>query len=258
LIAMSDRVRRRATEAKRDPLLGWKGALLAAFLLLAGLSPGGTGRSALPDSVTRCVPCHNRGDSDQVAEWLASPYSESEGGRGCTDCHVRHCSGSEAPPGLADDLAAREAPRSIEAARLTVRATCTGEEVTAEVAVSNVGAGHLLPTGSAERTLILEVGAHDRNHAPLPLLEEPKQPGVNQAAMGLPGRGPANGALIGASVIVQPRLLPFATDVRRYRFAAPESGPARVSARLVLVPVAGTPFEVADSATECRPSGEEP
>jgi len=128
--------------------------------------------------------------------------------------------------------------------------------VTAEVAVSNVGVGHRLPTGSAERTLILEVAAHDRNQAPLPLWEDPTQPAVDRAAVGLRGRGPATGTLAAASVTVQPRLLPFATDVSRYRFVAPESGPIRISARLVLVPATGRPSEIANTATVCKPSGD--
>ena len=78
------------------------------------------------------VPCHNRGVSNQVAEWLASPYSEARGGRGCTDCHDRYCSGNGEDP-----------------------------ENAVEVAISNVGVGHDLPTGPSERTLVLEVSVHD-------------------------------------------------------------------------------------------------
>lgn len=252
---MSDRARPRAPEVLR---FGWREAPAAVVLLLLGLSPGGTGPASLPDSVTPCVPCHGGGKNDQVAQWQASPYSEREGGRGCTDCHVRYCSGNEAPRARTEELAAKRPPGPTEAARLTVIATCTREEVTAEVAVSNVGVGHLLPTGSPERRLILEVAAHDRHHAPLPLREDPRQLAVRRATAGLSGRGSANGAPTVAAVIVQPRLRPFATDVSRYRFDAPESGPVRVSARLVLVPVDGPPREIASSASVCRPSGAEP
>jgi hypothetical protein len=248
LIAMSDRGPRRASEIDRSPLLGWKGALSAAFLLLAGLSPGGSVRPSLPDSVIPCVPCHDHGERDQVAEWLDSPYSETEGGRGCTDCHATYCSGSETPP----DLAAAEPLRSIEAARLMLRVTCTAEEVTAEVAVSNVGAGHLLPTGSTKRNLLLEVAAHDRNEAPLPRWNDPDPAAVKRATASPSARAPANGTLPGAAVTVRPRLLPFATDVSRYRFVAPEAGPVRVTARLVLVPVTGSASEIANVTTECR------
>jgi len=179
-----------------------------ALLLLAGLSSGGAGPSYLPDSVTPCLPCHNRGDADQVAEWRASPYSEAEGGRGCTHCHGRYCSGSEVPRTRAADPVPADTPGPIEAARLTVRATCTGEEVTAEVAVSNVGVGHLLPTGSPERTLVLEVAAHDRNEAPLPFRNDSTQPAVHRATVGLTRRDPATGSLPVAS-----RISPGATVI---------------------------------------------
>jgi hypothetical protein len=230
----------------------------AVLLLLAGFSSGDAGPASLPDSVTPCLPCHNQGNSDQVVEWLASPYSEREGGRGCTDCHGRSCSGNEVPRALDDGLDGPESPRPIEAARLIVRAVCSDADVTAEVAVSNVGVGHLLPTGSAKRTLLVEVAAHDRNQAPLPPWNHPKPPAVNQAEVGLRGRGLANGTLPGATVTVQPRMLPFATDVIRHRFVAPESGPVRVTARLLLVPVTGVPSEIARSASVCGPPGDEP
>jgi hypothetical protein len=204
------------------------------------------------------MPCHDRGQSSQLAEWLASPYSEPEGGRGCTDCHHRNCSGKELPRNLGDDITTVKPQRSIEAARLTVRATCTGEEVTAEVAVSNVGVGHLLPTGPPGRTLLLEVAAHDRHEAPLPIRNEAEHPTVNRAAVGLSERYPANGSLPGAAVTVQSRLLPFATGVSRYRFVAPESGPVRITARLVLLPATGVPSEIASSASVCEPCGDEP
>jgi len=219
-------------------------------------SPGGTDPSSLPGSVAPCVPCHNRGDRNQVAEWLASPYSETEGGRGCTDCHHQHCSGNATSSTRFAPLAAADSARPIETARLTVRAVCSGDDVTAEVAVSNVGVGHALPTGSRERTLTLEVAARDRDQVPLPLWDDAKHRFINRAAAGLPGRAPEISTLNGASVTVRPRLLPFATDVSRYRFVAPESGPTRVSARLVLVPATGPASEIANKAFVCKPSGD--
>lgn len=234
-------------------------ALAAAFLvLLLGPGPGGTGPAPLPDSVAPCVPCHDRGENDQVAEWLASPYSERQGGRGCTECHVRLCSGAEAPGARPDNLDAELPPGPTKAARLTVTATCTGEEVTAEVAISNVGVGHLLPTGPSERALVLEVIARDRNEVSLPFMSGPKLPEANRASVVLSGGGLAGAGANDAAVIVRPRLRPFATDVSRYRFEAPESGPVRISARLVLVPGFGAPSEIAESSSVCRSPGDEP
>jgi hypothetical protein len=44
---------------------------------------------------TRCCNdrlCNQQGDYNQVDEWLVSPYSETEGGRGRVDCHSQRCS----------------------------------------------------------------------------------------------------------------------------------------------------------------------
>jgi len=146
-------------------------------------------------------------------------------------------------PAPAAGRRATESRNAREAVRLTLNATCSGNAVDAEVAVSNVGVGHPLPTGVDARSLILEVVAHDRNDAPLALL---------------PGPTSIERAFSESSVTVRPRLLPFATDVTRYRFAAPKSGPAHVSARLVLLSATGTPSEIAGTATDCRSTGDTP
>jgi hypothetical protein len=146
----------------------------------------------------------------------------------------------------------------MEAVRLTVSAICSGDVVKAEVAVSNVGVGHLLPTGSKERTLVLEVTAHDRNRSPLPLWGGSRRLAARQAAVGVPGRTQIRSTPSAKHVTIQPRLRPFATDVRRYRFVAPESGLARVSARLLLEPANGPSLEMVSTSTVCKSSGETP
>ena len=105
----------------------------------------------LPDSVTPCTPCHRGGERNQIAEWLASPYSEREGGLGCTDCHPGRCRGNPGTgsPGLGIPSTGADALHA--ATRLTVKPVCAGEVVTAEVVVANIGVGHLLPTGPAGR-----------------------------------------------------------------------------------------------------------
>jgi hypothetical protein len=225
---------RSAPETNRRPTVGWRPALAAVLCLLTSLGRLGSDPPPLPDSVQPCVPCHNGGGNEQVAEWLASPYSETRGGRGCTDCHDRYCSGNGDSPAHAVDLATVESHGARTAVRLTVTAICTGDAVKAEVAVSNVGVGHLLPTGSREQSLVLEVVAHDRDQVPLPQRERS-----------------TDSAATGESVVFQTRLRPFATLVRLYRFDPPESSPASVSARLVLVPATGPPLEIASSATTC-------
>jgi hypothetical protein len=184
---------------------------LSPALFLAGANP-----AALPDSVLPCTPCHNRGARDQVAEWLVSPYSEVKGGRGCTDCHDRHCSGNDLRETDTVGRAKAGSPDSNQAVRLTMAATCAEDEILVEVAVSNVGVGHLVPTGTSERSLVLEVSVRDRT-----------------------------------SVIAQPRLRPFATSVSRHRFESTPNGSVRVSAQLVLVQSATSRLEFARAETVC-------
>jgi hypothetical protein len=109
--------------------------------------------------------------------------------------------------------------------RLGVSAICADDSVSVEVAVSNVGAGHLLPTGGGERTLRLEVAAHDPAGAS-------RQWRAGQEHLQLP---------------------PFATAVSRYRFVPVLEGPVRVSARLVLEPGR---LEVVEAASVCGAIGE--
>jgi hypothetical protein len=168
------------------------------------------------------MPCHSSGDSDQIGEWLASPYSEMEGGRGCVQCHDRLCLGNgDRRRGVnLEDLR--------EAVRLGVTASRSGDAVSVEVAVTNVGVGHLLPTGPGARSLVLDVAAHERD---------------------------GNTILWrGGSRDLQ--LPPFATALNRYRFVSMREGPVRVSARLVLVPGDADPLEIAEAAATCSPGGE--
>jgi hypothetical protein len=109
---------------------------------------------------------------------------------------------------------------------LTLTAECPGSTVNAEVAISNIGVGHLLPTGAEARSLLLEVAVHDRNRRPLSV----------------------------SAVPVESRLEPFATVVSRHRLVAPAEGPARVSARLFLVPAVAPPAEIAGTETLCSAS----
>jgi hypothetical protein len=176
--------------------------------------------SRLPDAVRPCAACHNRAGSDQVGEWLDSPYSEKIGGRSCIDCHGGDCPRHRAE---ADLTSLRKA------VRLSITASCSGEAVSIEVAVSNAGVGHLLPSGSSERILLLEVTASDgvRSFSPW---------------------------LVGSRHLQLP---PFATDISRYSFIWPHGGPVHISARLALKPPNSRLMEIAETATVCGGIGEE-
>ena len=228
---------------------------MAGLYLLLGPGLATVSLPSLPDSVLPCVPCHNRKDSDQVREWLASPYSQTEGGRGCPDCHAPRCSGNgDAGARKGTVTAPLRSPATAE--RLTVTAVCSSNGVDAEVVVTNLGSGHDLPTGPAGRTLVLEVTA--RTHDGLPLILRARS-GLPVLAVGstvTPRRIFVKDPAGRSSETYRSRLAPFETDVSRYRFVSPGRGSARVTARLVLFPVAGTPLEIASAESVCNPSSE--
>lgn len=176
--------------------------------------------SRLPDSVRPCAPCHSRAGSDQIGQWLASPYSEKIGGRGCIDCH-----GWECPDGR--DSA--DLPSLRKAVRLSITVSCSGEAVNIEVAVANVGVGHVLPSGPGGRILMLDVTATDGGSSSPPWR-------------------------IGSRHLQLP---PFSTDISRYRLVSPRGGPVHVSARLVLVSSNSRLMEIAETAADCGAMGEE-
>jgi hypothetical protein len=105
-----------------------------------------------------------------------------------------------------------------------------GSAVEVEVAVSNVGAGHRLPSGTAGRSLILEVDARHRGSALLLWRAAPRALGLG----------------------------PLSTDVSRYRLTALRSEPVEVAARLVLMRAGAPPLTFAEAAAVGSDTGEEP
>jgi hypothetical protein len=209
----------------------------AVAIVLIGAAPGATFPVSLPPAVAECVPCHDGGAMDQVGEWLASPYSAAEGGLGCADCHATRCSGAEGDEFVDRSIRAENLGNLRRAIRLSVTATRSGDSIEAEVAVTNVGAGHYLPTLGAGRSLLLEVVAGDRDGATL-------RPPIDPRSTSSPPRAI--------------RLAPFETLVRQYRFVAPEDGPVPVTARCLLVSAEGGALEIANTATLCRGTGPKP
>jgi hypothetical protein len=225
---MRYRVPRRAPSPSGEALFRRIAALVALGLVL-GLILVGAAPAPLPEAARPCAPCHGRAGSDRVGEWLASPYSEAQGGRGCADCHGRDCSGR----GGSGERPARRQPIDLPSLRLALQlslsASREGDLVSIEVAVSNVGAGHRLPAGRAGESLILEV--------------EARRPGRTRP---LWRAGPRD-----------LRLHPFATLVHRYRFTPLQPGPVEVSARLVLVPLEAPPQPIVEAGTFSTVTGEE-
>jgi hypothetical protein len=207
-------------------------------------------QAPLPESVAACTPCHSSGDSNQVSEWLASPYSAGLGGLVCIDCHDSRCDGTapQTPAGLDAVASRRDALRG--AAGLTLAVDRNGDTIEAEVAVSNLRVGHLLPSGAAHRKLILEVTARTTRG---PFLAPATGP-LLATADG--NEGPVVRKVFARtasnSVLCDTRLAPFATDVSRVRFTAPNSDPVEVAARLLVVDDDDEPEEIATMFMTCR------
>ena len=200
-------------------------------------------QAPLPESVAACTPCHSSGDSNQISEWLASPYSAGLGGLACIDCHDSRCDGTVRTSSADLDEVATRRDALRGAAGLTVAVDRDGDTIDAEVAVSNLRVGHLLPSGAAHRKLVLEVTARSTGGSILaptsgPLLAASDGDG-----------GPVGGKVFArttsSSVLRDTRLAPFATDVSRFRFTAPDAGPVEVAARLLIVDDHNEPEEIA-------------
>jgi len=224
------------------------------FGLLLSLSFCGTGSPSTAETATPCADCHHREGNDQVGEWLGSPYSQAEGGLGCIDCHGPRCSGMRRSGGVQDHRTGIPARLARPAADLMLSAICSADRVEAEIAVSNMAAGHDLPTGPPTRRLLLEVMAYGPDGRPLNPAGDPGDTGLASLSVDSVARvspGPGSFARFAA---FRPRLSAFGTDVSRYHFDSSEGAGATVEARLLIVGDQGAGREIARSLTTCIPS----
>ncbi|MBN1781113.1 hypothetical protein JW948_08325 [bacterium] len=160
-----------------------------------------------------CAPCHTAKFWDvriynSFGEWLESPYSDSETGRTCQDCHM--------PAGLNDHFARIESggrirdPATIfshrmpgamdedllrHAVTMDVTASRQDKSVTVNVEITNDQTGHHVPTDSPLRHLILLVTAVHASGDTLDQTAGPVLPGwcgqgdpADGNYAGLPGR----------------------------------------------------------------------
>ena len=185
----------------------------------------------------------------------------------CMDCHLTGKS-TDRDPTTAIPLIPPRNPATVASHRmlgagdpdflagavtLVLTATQGADGVLAEVALTNRGAGHSIPTDGWMRNLILLVEASDANGQPLAYLGPeylPDWAGVGSVAKanyaGLPGRGfariledwegqsPAPPWRNGIRVRSDNRIGPGQTDRSSYLFARPAGDePAQVTARLI-------------------------
>jgi hypothetical protein len=223
-----------------------------------------------------CAPCHYGVFWDTLVynsygEWLDSPYSDPVTGKTCQQCHMPAPTLIDGQPltnvapgkgGVERDPSTLHAHTFLGAASeellqnsLTMQATAQvqGNRVLVEVSLSNDRTGHLIPTDSPLRHLILLVEAKNEAGEALPLLEGetvPKWGGTGDPQegyyAGLPGKAfakilvelwtgiyPTGAYWNHTRVLSDNRLAAFTTDTSRYLFAAPQQGNARISVRLI-------------------------
>jgi len=218
-----------------------------------------------------CAPCHSARfwDTtiyDSYGEWLDSPYSDSETGQTCQDCHMPATDdayitlpekgGIWREPGFFSNhrmLGVSDAEFIRDALTLALDVRQDGNRILVEIRVTNEKVGHHIPTGHPARNMLLIVEATDRHGRPLSQVDGrriPRWGGLgddSSAYAGRPGKGYAK-VLENAWTGVWPtvaywnptvvrddtRIPARATDVTHYEFRAPEQGgPVDVLASLV-------------------------
>ena len=143
-------------------------------------------------------------------------------------------------PGAADETLLQNAVTMTTTARLE------GGQVRVEVSLTNDKTGHNVPTDSPLRHMMLVVQASDAQGQTLPLGEGPQLPAwtgnyagqVGQVYAQIlqdewTGETPTGAFWRPIRLVSDTRLAAMATDVSRYTFTAPTTGPITVEARLI-------------------------
>ncbi len=236
-------------------------------------APGDDTYLPLLEESAFCAPCHTGnfwGTTiyNSYGEWLASPYSDSQNGKTCQDCHM--------PPvdyeyfvfaekgGFArnpERIFSHQMPGATDiellqnTAELGVQAVCENNQLAVTVAVTNTGAGHDIPTDNPLRNMILVVDATDSDGQTLRLKDGPVIPewgGVGTPEQGyyagLPGvlyakiladfytgEMPSAAYWRQTRIVSDNRIHALATDETTYQFALPDGEcNANVNVRLLL------------------------
>lgn len=135
--------------------------------------------SPLHTSSVACAPCHEYRNSlglpvlTTFSEWKDSRYAKE--GKACQSCHMYEVAGDVVDPKIRKSAQAKvnlhQMPggHSITQLNKTVKMRLSSirenDQLKVSVEVSNVAAGHYVPTGSPMRQLVLEVQADPYNGA---------------------------------------------------------------------------------------------
>ena len=210
-----------------------------------------------------CAPCHQftywgTPIYQSYREWQESPYPAA--GIECQTCHM--------PPGTSStyvlpsrgglsrdparmashvDLGLKDTAFMQSAVAMTLTAQPVGNSVRVSVTLTNLGAGHHVPTDHPARHMLLLISATDEQGQPLPLRTGPQVPAWGGDTAGQPGKGYAKilrDVATGASPVANywkqtliesdNRIPALGSDSSIYIFAAPASGgEVRLTARLI-------------------------
>jgi hypothetical protein len=235
------------------------------------VAPGEDTFSPLQTQSQICAPCHfgifwDVVVYDSFGEWLRSPYSDPNGGQTCQDCHMPHIGATHfAKPengGLLRDsntifshqmLTGLDMEFIRQAIDFELQSSWESEQIVAEVSLTNVNAGHDIPTDSPLRHLILVVRAWDDKMTPLDLMEGetlPEWSGVGDPQKGyysgLPGKAfakvleelwtsvaPTGAYWNPTRILYDNRLSPYQKDTSKFVFSAPQKGEVTIEVKLI-------------------------
>jgi hypothetical protein len=141
----------------------------------------GTAYSPVHTSSVLCATCHQYKNSlgfpvlTTYSEWQKGPYPAKH--QGCQSCHMYRVEGEvvdpkvKRTPDAGINLHQMPGSHSLTQLNKAIRGqlfvTHEGGQLNVQVAVTNQGAGHMVPTGSPLRKLILEVSAYPFGAKPL-------------------------------------------------------------------------------------------
>jgi hypothetical protein len=131
----------------------------------------GTAYSALHNSSLLCATCHQYRNAEgfsvltTYSEWEKGPYAAEH--KGCQSCHMYRVQGEVVDPRVKrtpnDGINLHQMPGSHSLTQLNrairgqLHVSHDGGQLQVEVDITNQGAGHMVPTGSPLRKLILDV-----------------------------------------------------------------------------------------------------
>ena len=121
-----------------------------------------------------CAGCHNMVNShglkvmDTYSEWSESNVRKE--GKSCRNCHMKKIEGVKIPGGGITEISDHSLSHNVESMKDAVTLQIKKPQrapgvLIVELVVTNAKAGHSIPTGTAERKLVVEVTAFDERGA---------------------------------------------------------------------------------------------